>query len=113
MLLVDMVKTIYHNGKRRPWVTDELDKLIEERDQRYRRYRLTWTEHDLKVFRSAIEEALIRDLHESDKIWKELRNLGLCTSGLDTPSILTTEELNSQKVSCTSIEYDGNTLFFK
>ena len=36
----------------------------------------------------------LRDLHESDKIWKELRNLGLCTSVLDNPSIFTTEELN-------------------
>ena len=26
---------------------------------------------------------------------------------------LTTEELKSQKVSCTSIEYDGNTSFFE
>ena len=50
----------------------------------------------------AIEEAKLlfyherlRDLNESDKVWKELRNLGLCTSGLDNPSIFTTEELNA------------------
>ena len=37
----------------------------------------------------------LRHLHELDKVWKELRNLGLCSSGLDSPYIITTAELNS------------------
>ena len=36
----------------------------------------------------------LRDLHESDMIWKELRNLGLCSNGFDSPCIFTIEELN-------------------
>ena len=38
----------------------------------------------------------MRDPHQSDRIWKELRNLVLCCSGLDSPCIFTTEELNSR-----------------
>ena len=66
-------------------------------------------ENDLQLFKDArdtahkaTEEAKLlfyherlRDLHESDKIWKELRNLGLCSSELDFPCIFTTKELNS------------------
>ena len=36
-----------------------------------------------------------RGRDESDEICKELRNLDLCSSGLDSPCIFTTEELNS------------------
>ena len=84
MLFLDMfqLKPFFHDGQRRPWFTEELDKLIEERDSRYNSYRRTWTDHDLQL--KVSEEAkllfyleMLRDLHESDKIWKELRNLGL------------------------------------
>ena len=65
------------------WFTEELYKLIEERDRRYRRYRCTWTERDLKLYRAArdsehkaVDEAKLLfyqegldDLHESVKIW--------------------------------------------
>ena len=61
------------------------------------------------IAHKAIEEAKLlfyherlRDLHESDKIWKDQRNLGLCTSGLDTPSIFTTKELNTHFSSISS-----------
>ena len=67
-----------------------------------------WQKHGLKLYRAArniahkdTEEAkllfyneMLKDLHESDKILKELRNLGLCYSGFDSPCIFTTEELN-------------------
>ena len=102
------VKTSFHIGQRGLWLTEELDKLIKERDRRCNRYRRTWTDHNLQLFIAARDNAhkateevkllfyheRLRDLHESDKVWKELRNLGLCSIGVDSPCIFTTEKLN-------------------
>ena len=81
------------------------------------RYVRTWTDHYLQIFRAARDNAhktteeakllfynkSLRDLHESDKIWKELNNLGLCSSGIDFLCIFTTEDLNSH---FSSISFD-------
>ena len=55
----------------------------------------------LRRLNSCYHERLRDDL-KSDKIWEELRNLGLWISGLNNPSIFTTEELNSHFSSISS-----------
>lgn len=102
-------KSLSHKkAKHRLWFTNEIDSLVCERDRRYRRYRRTRLRDDLQSYRSARDEAheainnakikfyqaRLERVHDSKRIWRELRNLGLCSSGLDSQSPFPADELN-------------------
>ena len=103
-----LVKKVFNAGSPRPWFTHELDLLNHEKDRWYRRYDITRRRSDWNRFRiasdraqEATEEAKLlfyherlKDLHDSKQIWKQLKNLGLCENGVDSPSKYSSEELN-------------------
>ena len=103
------LKTLRQTGKLgEPWFTRELDLPNVEKDRRHRRYKRTWDPTDLQLFRDARTKALVaiestkqlyyyerfKTLYDSKLLWNELRNLGLCSTGLDAPSIFSAEQLN-------------------
>ena len=68
----------------------------------------TWDPAGLQLFRDARTKAFdaiesakqlyyyerLKTFHDSKLLWNELCNLGLCSNGLDAPSIFATEQLN-------------------
>ena len=77
--------------------------------KRYRRYKRTWLHSDLVLFRHALDDAYeaiesanllfycqrLSALHNSKQIWTDLRNLSKCSSGFDSPSTFSADELNA------------------
>ena len=103
------LKKVLNLGPQHPWFTCEHDLLNEKTAIRYRRFKRTRIQCDLLWYRAAREQAYeaiesanvlfyherLKNLHDLIQIWKELRNLGLSSSGLDSPSIFKAEELNT------------------
>ena len=95
-----ILKIVKQTGKsREPCFTRELDLLNEEKGRRYRRYKRIWDPANLQLFCDARTKALdaiksakqlyyyerLKTIHDSKHSWNELRNLGLCSNGLDAP----------------------------
>ena len=118
VLLNTPIKTLRQTGKvRQPWFTREHNELMDERNRRYRRFRRTRMKDDLLRYRAArdqalqaIEEAKVSYYHDrlcglkdSKRIWRELKNLGLCSSGLDSTTKFPAAALNAH---FSTISYD-------
>lgn len=95
--------------KKHPWFTTEHRRLIKERDRLYRRFRRTRFHLDLLDYRLARDTAhesieaarhsyyfeKLSKLTDPAKIWKELKNLGICPRKECESLDFTVDELNT------------------